>query len=366
MNRRFHLLLAATACALAVNAQNAAAQTVTVDHARIAENALRGHIQPGYAKLTRALERLETTTQATCKQLTTAEIDVLKAAFTDAILAWGAIAHITFGPIRDSNRYERIFFWLDRKGIARRQVRRALRNTPDAYRSATTLGTRSIGVQGLSAYEQILVTGPFKPEAADFVCAYAAAIAGNLKAIAQTVARAWADDGAFAKSWRSPSADNPVYLKPHETTFALVKAYVENLERVRDVELLRPLGFATRRRKLPGPYARSKQTMPFLAARISGLHDLILKSGVIAVAQKVAVARNDPVSKQRLDQVGFELNFLTQRAQTLAQTPDFFGSEKSREAIALGFPLKAARELARAALADTLELPFGFNSADGD
>jgi predicted lipoprotein len=350
----------------------ARAQTAQIDHAQLARAALEKHIRPAYHRLAGAFAGLEQAASADCAAPSAKNLEVLRGRFADAVRAWGGIAHIGFGPVRDENRYERIWFWPDRKGIGRRQVANALRERPADYTKAETLSAKSVGVQGLGALEDVLygdqaASLSVGTDETPFTCGYATAIGANLKAMADKVDAAWGADGAFARLWLNPGADNPVYLKDQETTFALLKAYSEGLEHVRDVELARPLGVSESRRVLPGPFADSKLTMVYIAARVAGLRSLYLQSGMADEFARLAKAKPDQDAENALKQVLFELDLAEKRSGELAQIPDLLGaSPKRQDAVALGYPLKNARALVEQTAGLLTNLPVGFNASDGD
>ena len=224
----------------------------------------------------------------------------------------------------------------------------------------------SIGVQGLPALEQLIVTPPEPGEDSAFKCSYAQAIAGNLVNIAHASEAAWSAGGIWSERWLTAGPGNPTYIAPPETPYVLIRAYLDNIERVRDVEVMRPLGLAVRGRDLPGPFARSDLTMAFIAARIAGLRALIEDGGLAQETTRTAKARGSPEAEQAIKQVKFELGFLARLSTKLAKVREFFESPQRDEAIALGFPLKSARLLAEKAFGLTTDLPMGFNASDGD
>jgi predicted lipoprotein len=350
----------------------AAAQSAKLDHAHIARDALKKHIQPGYRRLTDAFASLEQGAADACASPGAAKLEALRGRFIDAVRAWGAIAHIGFGPIGTDNRYERIWFWPDRKAIGQRQVANALRGKPKDYTDAGSLSAKSIAVQGLGALEQILYgSGAKLLSAADaeasFPCRYAKAIAANLQSIATGIAADWREDGAFGRLWLTPGLENRSFLTDKETTFTLIRTAMDSLERVRDAELARPLGVTTSRRILPGPFSKSGSTMVFIAARIAGIRSLILDSGLAADMTRLAKAKRDRQSEGDVSQLLFELQQVERRAAELAQIADILGGSSRRsEAAALGYALKSARIAFANAAGRLTNLPMGYNASDGD
>lgn len=350
----------------------ARAEDTQIDHARLARAALEKHIRPAYHRLAESFAAVETAANADCSAPSPQNLEALRGRFADAVRAWGGIAHIGFGPVRDENRYERIWFWPDRKGIGRRQVANALRQKPADYTKAETLAAKSIGVQGLGALEDVLygdnaaaLSAP--GEETLFLCAYAAAIGGNLKVVAEQTDAAWREGGAFAHDWLNPGKDNPAFLGGQETTFALLKAYSDGIEHARDVELARPLGVAEGRRVLPGPFADSKLTMVYIAARVAALRSLYLESGMADEMARLAKAKANVLAEDALKQVLFELELAETRSGKLAKIPDLLGaSPKRQEAVVLGYALRNARLLVNQAAGLLTNLPVGFNASDGD
>ncbi|MEO0799579.1 MAG: imelysin family protein [Pseudomonadota bacterium] len=363
------------------SAQAASKPSDPFRHRLIAEQVLVRHIQPGVDRFRDDTAMLVDATSR-CKKKPDFDGGSLAVPFREVVIAWGGIAHLTFGPLAENNRYDRVFFWLDRKGIARRQVARAMRQKPDAYLSARELGRRSIGVQGLSAFELVIARAKAGRDDATFRCGYLTAIARNLHRIAGAVSASWADGGEWAELWRSPGPKNRAYLRAKEPVFRIARSYLEHIERLREVELLRPLGLTRTRRSLPGPFARSDLTMRFIAARIAALRNALEASGfldeAIRVAKAAAKTSTDRSNRDIMDQesakrtvaalaqMRFDLRFAADLSRKLAAVPDFFASEKRYDAIGLGFPLKAARMRAMETFARTTGLPLGFNAADGD
>ena len=87
------------------------------DHEKLAETARAAYIVPGYARFAEALAALERTTKALCQAPSPDNLAAIRAAYRGAIVAWGRVEIIMFGPVRDENRFERIFVWPDRSSL---------------------------------------------------------------------------------------------------------------------------------------------------------------------------------------------------------------------------------------------------------
>jgi predicted lipoprotein len=176
----------------------------------------------------------------------------------------------------------------------------------------------------------------------------------------------WSDEN-YGRIWLEAGPENPSYLKQQETTFALANTFLTEAERIRDVELARPLGVTQNRRRLPGPFADSKLSMVFITARIEGLRALFAESGFSDELLRAAQGAESPTAEGDIQQVLFELRLAQNRASELAEIPDLLGNADERgKAIALGFPLKSIQQMSARALGELTDLPVGFNASDGD
>ncbi len=60
------------------------------------------------------------------------------------------------GPAREDNRFERLFFWPDRRGRGLRQVQGILAEEDETATDPATLYQKSVAVQGLLALDFVL------------------------------------------------------------------------------------------------------------------------------------------------------------------------------------------------------------------
>ena len=125
-------------------------------HRKLAKQARQDFILPGYMRLQLRVKQLRARTVGLCEAPTPLHLKAARGAYLGTIDAWGRVEMITFGPIAEHNRLERIFFWPDRKGIGLRQVRRLLANSRGDPLSAEALAKMSVAVQGLTALEVLL------------------------------------------------------------------------------------------------------------------------------------------------------------------------------------------------------------------
>ncbi len=341
------------------------------DHIELAETARSKFILPGYTRFGLRLRTLEKTLAGLCETPSTAALARVRAAYRRAIAAWGRIEIISFGPVAQDNRFERIFYWPDRKGIGRRQVTRLLTaKSPDVL-AARGLASKSVALQGLGALEVVLYGGRSKELTASgrdgFACRYAMSIGANLSNINAQVLAGWRPGGAFAKIWRSPGARNPAYLKNSETTLELVKALDHGLENLRDRRIAPVLGFGGNRRRKSRPVLwRSKLSMVIIHANIVGLRDLFVNGGL-----SDAYIDSKPDQGRRaadlVMSIKSEFDLTIGMVDVLLRKADPFAlPDIKQRLVPIGFPLRNIRHNAVTELQAAAGLAKGFNAADGD
>jgi predicted lipoprotein len=248
----------------------------------------------------------------------------------------------------------------------RRQVEKALAAGDQGLLSSATLFGKSVALQGFSALELLLYGGDAqKTLASDAVgrlrCGYAQAIAGNIARIAADIDTAWRDEKGYSALMLSPGAENPAYLEAEEVTLEIVKSFLEGIEHVRDVEVAGPLGLVAHdKAPTTAVFETSGLTLSFIAANINGLIDLYRTGGIQAIATK----SDDLLAAEVVD----ELATAGKAAGTLGAS--FAEVRKSasarRQLIAMGFPLRNARDTAFELVQSATGLSLGFRAGDGD
>lgn len=354
-------------CLVACGAANAE-EPGAFDHAGLARQALEKHIQPGYAALVAAAATLTKSLDSYCARRAGEQRRSMERAFDGLVTAWGRIEHIRFGPITEDNRLERIFFWPDRRGIGGRQVAQVIRaREVDALDPAKLAGKR-VAIQGLGALETALFdASPKAPEERAFRCAYAKAISANIGNLATAVLAEWTGPGGYARDWLNPGDGNPHFLNSSETTLALAKALSNGLERVRDEWIGAAIGLGPQRRRLTPVLAKSKRTLRLFQAGMDGLHHLYTAGGLHKTILDtspshpgVTVPLNAKLVRNEIETARNEIVKLARRGKP------FNADTMMQPLVAVGFPLKNAREQAIALLGLTAGLSMGFNASDGD
>jgi len=293
----------------------------------------------------------------------------LRDAFRALVLSWSALELLRFGPLVQGNRFERIFFWPDPRGVMLRQMRPLLQSVANVPQD---LRAHSVALQGLPALEYLLYgeggllaeSGKAQDSAQDKAantqaarCALALAVARNLTQMAEELQVAWADRGTYARDFSAPAQTNAVYRNENETLVEVIKALSAGLRFGGEVKLRAALGARedkARARLLP--FWRSGLSLSALAASVDALQ---------AWHALAAFSREPAWLAQSLERELQESAALLQQhhaqAAQMAQEPEVY--QALRLAV---LKLDNARRMVDENLAPALGVGLGFNALDGD
>jgi predicted lipoprotein len=349
--------------ALAAVAQPA----VAFDDAALARQAYDGIILPGYARFAETSRAFADAAGTLCKTPSPAALDDTRAAARAALLAWGRIEPMRFGPITQQQRLERLLFYPDPHGIAAKQTAKLLAKGDAADIEPEKLAGASIAVQGFGAVDATLygkdadALGVASPEAS-FRCRYVHALALDIAQIAAETHAAWAGD--YKRTWLTPGASNKTYLTAKETTQALYRAYVTEIEVISARRLAPQLGGDA---KPSGPLLpNSGLGLAFILANIEGEREILGGKGFLA--EDLATTDKERDALAILGSVATDLGFAIRAGEAAAaMAPNALADAKARERLApMLLSLKNAEATGRAALGDLTGQTLGFNSLDGD
>jgi hypothetical protein len=361
--KRLSILLLATVLLLPA-AEGARAGEATF--AAIAERAITGFIQPGHEFLATAADDSSDAMAALCEAPSTAALTTARDSFGDLVPAWSAIELIRFGPAREDNRYERIFYWPDRKGIGLRQIRAALAAREEGLLDGAVLWRRSVALQGLAALEFVLFGGGAETLAGDgadggYRCRFGATVARGIAVNARYLAAAWRDADGFARLMREPGDDNPVFRTHAEVLKELLGAMTQQFQFVRDAKLLDVIGTAPSDAKPKrAPFWRADATLDALGENVRSVLRLYEVS-------RFSVALDDRDVWIR-DNLAFELGQV-EKAWSAAERPfvDAAARPETHELLTYSrIPLGGAQKLLAEEYAAATGLTVGFNALDGD
>ncbi len=356
------LVFSATPVALA--ADTAADPRVPADlGARLAQD----YAVPATARLAERAARLERSVAGYCQPGAAADgradAAALERDFRDTVLAWAGVEFLRFGPLVEANRYERIAFWPDPRGVMQRQVQGLLAASETATLDAGTLAGRSVAMQGLPALEFVLyrdagLLAATAPDANE--CAYARALTGALAEVSGEVAAAWSAQHGFGGAFTQPGAAKERYRSQREVAAEAIKALSGGLQFARDIKLApllaEPPSDSRARR---APFWRSGLTIPAMMASAQGLLDFYAAARwpLDATATGIDQSLRHELTQWRLtlqDLPAEPVAVLLSQADTRARLH------------LLLLILKNAKDLVDQDLAAHLGIAVGFNALDGD
>lgn len=356
----------AAACAIC-GAFAAASSAQAFNDAALAKQTYEKVILPGYARFDAAASTLVEKADALCRAPSHEALAATRGAARVAILAWGRVEPIRFGPVTQNQRTERLLFYPDSHALVGKQTAKVLAAHNDAEIDAEKLVGTSVAVQGFGALDFALF-GPGSdalassaPEAS-FRCRYVHALALGIARIASETNAEW--KGEYGKVWLQPGGENKTYLSAKETTQALYRAYVTQLEVLR-TQRLAMLGGTSG--KPAGPLLpNSRLTLPFILAGIEGARDLIGDTGF--TAEDLATNDKESDAVAMIGSVATDLGFAVRAGEAaVAMSPDPLNDPKARERLTpMQLSLKNAETLGNSTLGTLTGQSLGFNSLDGD
>ena len=331
------------------------------------------YISPAMQGFHRSADRLNAALQDWCAAPDKAGARRIDKGFAQLVRAWAGIEFLRFGPLVKANRYEKLNFWPDPRGITLRQVQGVLAK-PDAIPDAAQLATHSVAIQGLPALEYVLyreggllaglsnggVAAGVTPE----TCSYAMSVAGNLEQLGSELANEWRPGGSYAQQFARPSAGNSLYRSQQEVAAEAIKALSTGLQFARDVKLLPVLGESIEAVKAKrAPFWRSGQSIASMAASVQGMLRFYRAGGYRYEGDEIWIDDSIQAELRRIDD-----NFKAMQAGS--DTLDFvelLSTEDGYRQLTLATLLmKNAKSLVDEHVAPAFGVRIGFNALDGD
>lgn len=330
----------------------------------IMTRAIEDFIQPGYARFHEASTKLSDTVETLCTTPSAKNLGNAHAAFADTVRTWSRVEIIRFGPVTGENRYERILYYPDRRGVGLRQIQ-SLTNGVEPYPDTLPqLERKSVALQGLPALEYTLYgagSETLTTTEGTKRCSYAGLVADNIAEIAGELDVAWANPEGVSRLWMNPGSDNPVIRDNREALVEMLGVVVHGIEMVRDIRLKAFLGETPAEdRPNVAIYRRAGETMASIAANLEGIRSLFENSGMTLVLPLE--------SRETGYTISTELDEAIVLAQSLRETPaELLDDPASRAQLAdLRNRLARIKTLANQDYGNAVGLTAGFSFADGD
>ena len=333
-------------------------------------DAVEHFVLPRYALLAEKADAEDTALNDLCWQADNERLEAAREGFRALVLAWSGVEMFRFGPVRDGNRFERLFFWPDPRGRGLKQVQGLLASRDATATDPDSLRGKSVAVQGLVALEFVLFgTGSdvlADKDAADrsHRCGYGAAIAGAIAGTARELSDAWRGPTGYAALMLEAGEENPIYRSHGEVVQELVKSCREMVQMDQQLKLAFTIGETLQDAKPKlAPFWRSNMTIASIRANLASVVSLCGAEGLGAALPKD--------SDWQAGSLAFEIRNADSTLAKVAEdgTPweDLVTEPKNHDLLAYArIPLGGAAELLEHGYPDALGLITGFNSLDGD
>lgn len=337
-------------------------------------SAVDNTIVPAYQFFADASTKTTDAIGAWCEKPTAEALATARGAFAGSVHAWARIQHVRFGPARTDNRWQRIAFLPDPRGVTRRQVAKVMADRPAELLSAAAISGQSAALQGLPALEVLLHANADNEveDARAYRCRLAQAVAGHVRLLADAMVRDWTDPQT---GWRqrllTPGVPgNEDYKSASEAASELVRALLTGLQLVREEMLLPWMKAAEANKSWAGlPFEHAGLARDVVATSLLALrnqHKALHLDLVIA-----DVAAKDESKKWMKDWIVSAYDTLERDAATMIlpskETAAAASSEENLMALRRSrLNLNGLRQIIGRQIAPASALTIGFNELDGD
>ncbi len=291
-----------------------------------------------------------------------------RSGFALLVDGFSRIEAMRFGPAREENRFEKLFFWPDRRGRGLRQVEATIREQNLTALDADQLAGKSVAVQGLLALDfalsddeaesALLIRGSYR-------CGYALALSRRIAATAHALHADWSGPAGFGNQMKNAGPDQQVYRTSGEAMQEILRSAAEILAIDRDFKIANVIGENSNETTLKkGPFWRSGHWLRAVDGNIAFVEDLFVGDTL--------AAKLDDENETLLRELRFELE---QVRKAIAKVSSLMAADRStknfsEEAHGLlkyaSVPLHGAGDIVESRLPQALGLVIGFNSLDGD
>lgn len=309
--------------------------------------------------------------QTLCEQPSKGAIAAARSSFAALVTGWSGVEMIRFGPARADNRFERLFFWPDRRGRGRKQVMALVQKSQTGLMPLENFRQKSVAVQGLTALERVLHgSGSLRiAEPSNTLCPLAREMAKAIEFTLADIVEGWIGKDGYGVSMMNPGPQNPTYRSEAEVLQEILRAASEQIQIVRNLKIGSVIGDRPAKAKPKrAPFWVSNLTLATLDANLAAVENMFSETGFAAVlpADQVWLVKGltfeiDQARKVIKDLMASGRPWIDRSGLALAKDP------KAHQRLAYSqIPLAGALDVLTEALPEALGLKLGFNSLDGD
>ncbi|MEH6474680.1 MAG: imelysin family protein [Sneathiella sp.] len=324
---------------------------------------------PAYTQFYEASEKAMESIDLLCHLPSKEAKAATQSAFSDLVASWSIVEAIRFGPIRDDNRFEKIFFWPDPRSRGLRQVQRKLAKMEEGTAPVQLkFAGMSVAVQGLPALEfllygmgnEVLTSG----SRGGARCGFAAAISRNIYQISRDVLATWTVKGGYADYLIRVSEANSDFQNNSEVMQSILKSGSELLLLAANSKLGSSVQNSVEKAKPKrAPFWRSNLTILNLRGNVRS---------VVRMHEKMQLETLVPAEDRSVaDQLIFEASLVQKTLEKLeSEAPPWVEKLKTSDTHQLlqyvQIPMNSIEQALSVSYPEFLGLKLGFNSLDGD
>lgn len=324
------------------------------------DNLIRNGIQPLYRELEQSSQQLSQSTDEFCKETSLGNLQKLRDAWGNTMLAWQRTDALLFGPATTDQLDFQINFAPPKKQIVKGLL------ASDKPLSAEAVAAAGVGAQGLSTFEYLLfdreqsteqMLTSFQGDAGKIRCSYVQAVSQLLEQNIKKVSTPWLSDDA-AK----------FFTNNQEMIDVLIGKAYQSLERINLKKISLPLGLNDEQHTTH-PYDleawRSGYSFKIIKANVDGLRRVYVDGGFLTWIDK-----NFPSEATKTAVVSFAKQLTDFEQMKLPDTDPFVLVENYKTPTPeIGELIERVRGLemgVKRQLSVLAKAQLGFNDGDGD
>lgn len=323
-------------------------------------------ILPGYENLQSQAQAMTDASAVFCSMNapTTSDLSTLRDSWLVLNLSWQHVQWIKVGPILEESRLFRMQFWPDSNNAVGRGVDSLLL---EPTITAEFVATQNVGAQGIPALEYLLYAQSaeslLSADNKNKRCEAVEAIAQNMQNVATDVNTAWQSTGGnYVDQVKNGTGD---FTSPKDVVEELVTNWLEQIERIKDEKMLKPLDDNAPGLPSIAEFTLSEASIASIKVNLATLSDIFTANNghgfdnILADFSAQSVLAEDMQIK-----IDLAINTIELLDGNYA---DILNNTSDRETITATIQaVREIRDLLTADFVQVLDINIGFNSNDGD
>ncbi|NRA69889.1 MAG: imelysin family protein [Gammaproteobacteria bacterium] len=326
----------------------------------------KNHIIPSYQNFEMKSKKFNQATVSFCAltNATSSDLDILKSQWSAAHQAWQHIQWVKVGPVVDM--LFRIQFWPDKNNAVTIAIKNHLLEQQPL--TAQYIASKSVGGQGFPAAEQLLYPtdtqyGLLAADNKSKRCELLTAISANLADISTDLTNQWqASGGNYGNTLITGTGE---FTGVQDAVEELVTNWLEQLEKVKDEKILKPLDKASPGLPLSTESHHSDTSIANIKTNIAVFNDIYTAGNGHGFGKVLGeFLKQQSINDNMKTKITAAINAINKLDGSYTQA--LSDNQKRQQLTIVITNLRALRDLFTADFVQALDLNIGFNSNDGD